>query len=146
MWTGFKILVMLQESEINLPWQNNIKDKKHDTSSSTGSDAINGVHHSFIPLQKKNSHLAFYQLLVTLHVQTSLNQNSYVSCWWQVLMSSSQSILNIFKNIQNKATQGKLLKTYYCLTSWDTKEKEDRKKSLQRTYQPKFLVWVSTPM
>lgn len=54
---------MLQESEINLPWQNNTKDKKHDassstgrkydTSSSTGSDIINGVHHPIVPLPKK---------------------------------------------------------------------------------------------
>lgn len=58
-WTGLKILMMLQESEINLPWQNNIKDKKHDASSSTGSDATNGVQHSFIPLQK--------QIILTLH-------------------------------------------------------------------------------
>lgn len=61
---------MFQESEINLARQNNINDKKHDASS--GSDTINGVHHSFDPLPKKNySHPAFYQLLVTLHVQTS---------------------------------------------------------------------------
>lgn len=43
----------------------------------------------------------------------------------------SQSIFNISKNTLKKATQGNLflLKTYYYLASWDTKETEDRKKS-----------------
>lgn len=131
-WTGFKILVMLQESEINLPWQNNIKDKKHDASSTTGSDTINGVHHSFMPLPKKKknySHLAYSNFTCANFLQseflcfllmTGINE-----------LKKSQSIFDISKNIQSKATQGNLFlfETYYYLTSRDTKETEDRKKS-----------------
>lgn len=134
MWPGFKILVMLQESDINLPWQNNIKDKKHDTSPSTGSDTINGVHHSFIPLPKKqyHSHLAFYQLVVTLHVQTSFNQNSYVSCWWQALMSSRRvNQYSIFKKIP-KVKQLRAIYFYsrhITILLHEIQRKQDRKKS-----------------
>lgn len=41
--TGFKILVMVQQSEINIPLWSNTKDKKHDASSSTGSAPLWGT-------------------------------------------------------------------------------------------------------
>lgn len=49
-------------------------------------------------------------------------------------LKNSQTIFNISKNFQKKATQGNLflLKTYYYLTLWDTKETEKRA-TLQRT-------------
>lgn len=149
-WTGFKILVMLQESEINLPWQNNIKDKKHDASSTTGSGTINGVHHSFMPLPKKKKIILTLHT-VTLHVQTSFNQNSYVSCWWQVLMSSRRvnqylTFHKISKVKQLRAIYFYLRHITILLLEIQRKQKTEKRATLHRTYQPKFLAWVSTPM
>lgn len=98
--TGFKILVMLQDSAINLPWQNNIKDKKHDAPSSTGSNPISGVHHSFIPLPKKNL-LADNFLFVTVcnyRIRTVSQQNTNKNIFIQILFTAVNLMERLFRH------------------------------------------------
>lgn len=148
--TGFKILVMLQDSTINLPWQNNIKDKKHDAPSSTGSNPISGVHHSFIPLPKKNLFSPYILPACSNFTRADFLQPEFL-CF--LLMTGinefkkGQSIFNTSKNTQNKATRGNLfiLKTLlpYFMRY---KGKRGQKKDQPSRGHSKSLAWVSMPI
>ena len=143
--TGFKILVMVQQSEINIPQWSNTKDKKHDASSSTGSASLWGT-----PLAHSFAKKWFSPyILLTCGNFTCANslvqlELPYPSCWRRALMISRR--VNQYSAFQNIHGTKQLRPTYFyyrqitiSICGTQRKQRTEKKATLQSAYLPKSL-------